>query len=75
MSFHALSHCARIHAHSLQEFNGNFACKLTLNPLVNGKLCILFLFESLITIMVNVYVSLLAMRLLFGDENVFVCDF
>ena len=42
--------------------------------MVNEKVCILFVFESLIIIMVDVYVCVLALRLLFDYENVFVCD-
>ena len=42
--------------------------------MVNEKVFILFLFQSMIIIVIDVYVSLVALRLLFDCENVFVCD-
>ena len=46
----------------------------TLNMMVNDKVFIPFLFGSMIIIVVDVYVCFVAMWLLFGSGNVFVCD-
>ena len=63
MDSHALSNGARIHAHFLQEFVGNI-----------GILYIALKIPRCITIVACVYVCLMALRLLFDYENVFVCD-
>ena len=47
---------------------------ITLSPMVNEEVFVEFRFQSLIIIMVDVYVCVLALRLLFDYENVFVCD-
>ena len=43
--------------------------------MVNEEVFIVFMFQSLIIIIVDVYVNLLAFRLLFDYENVCVCDY
>ena len=47
----------------------------TLNMMVNDKVFIPFLFGPMIIIVVDVYVCFVAIWLLFGYGNVFVCDY